>query len=185
MLQSAGSTPRREKEGSSLPLGSWEGNRWGRQAQDVLCQRSQSKVPSAALSNALPLPPSRLGLRAHPSHPPRLKEDLVLREDSTDSCPSPGGASGSCSELGPEILGPSFAPQPSMPHLVPRACLVTVGVHPRCSAACGGGSGVDHTPSRKMETWGGFSLWGRKGKTINLISPTTHPPSFSPTHSCS
>lgn len=184
MLQSARSTPRRDKEGSSLPLGSWEGNRWGRQAQDVLCQRSQSKVPSAALSNALPLAPSRLGLRAHPSHPPRLREDLVLREDSTDSCPSPGGASGSCSELGPEILGPSLAPQPSMPHLVPRACLVTVGVHPRCSAACGGGSGVDHTKQENGDLVRILTV-GLEGKTINLISPTTHPPSFSPTHSCS
>lgn len=87
--------------------------------------------------------------------------------------------SGSRSELGPEHLRPSVVPRPSVPLLVPRACLVTVGVHRRCSAACGGGWGWGWTPpSRKMEAWCGFSPWGPKERPSTCFLQPLLLPSF-------
>lgn len=99
--------PLRREEGSSLSLQSWEGNRWGRQAQDVLCQRSHPKFPCPFL-----LPAQACSAPPPPPAITRASERTLSSEQTLQccSCPSPGGVRSSCSDLGPEVLGPPSAP---------------------------------------------------------------------------
>lgn len=139
----------RRKEGASLsPPGLQRAtDRAGRPTVCCAKARSLSKVRSAVLGDTLPLllpaqaytpTPAVTHVSARTMSSEKMFQGWLLSQPRW---------SGSCSELGPEHLRPSLAPQPSVPLPVPRACLVTGarGVPLRCSAACSGGWRADPT----------------------------------------
>lgn len=169
----------------------------GGQAQEVLCQsqvRSQSfpcrprwSCPSLLHAQACMPRPSLSLLLVDPDPGEDLPGMNPIPAQAWDS--RTGGTSGFCSEPDPEGLDSFFAFQPPMP-LIPSTCLV-MGVRLCYSVVSGLRWRVDHTRRRVEPPIVRFRVdphCGAEGieQNINLISPTTHLLSFSPTTpSCS